>query len=157
MKYIEKIEFNRDPYFKDFVSNNVQHRNISVKKHLVTFVKKMQSFVIKNILVRFICRLSNIFGHFTCFVLRASSHGYSAKRCAEHVLDMTISHSEIVVIVMSNESVSIQHSAGNIGNTKVYDYPLPRIMKNINKLCQKQFHGIYITPKVLKNNTIKKN
>ena len=35
-------------------------------------------------------------------MLRASTHGYSAKRCAEHVLDMTISHSEIVVIVMSN-------------------------------------------------------
>ena len=75
--------------------------------------------------MRFINPLSNIFGYFTCIVLRASTHGYSAKRCAEHVLDMTISHSEIVVIVMSNESVSMQHSTSNIENRMVFDYLPP--------------------------------
>ena len=91
----------------------------------------MQSVVIKNVLVIVIRRLSNVFDYSTCFVLRASSHGYSAKRCAEHILDMTISQSEIVVIVMSNKSVSMQHSASNIRNTMFYDYdyPLPIIIR----------------------------
>ena len=71
----------------------------------------MHFVIINKFLVGFISHLSNIFGYFTCFVLRASTHGYSAKRCAEHVLDMTISHSEIAVIVMSN--VSMQHSTSN--------------------------------------------
>ena len=86
---------------------------------------KMQYVMMKNFLVIFISHLSNICGYFTCFVLRASTHGYSAKRCAEHVLDMTISHSEIVVIVMSNESVSMQHSTSNIENRMVFGYPPP--------------------------------
>ena len=60
-------------------------------------------------------------------MFRASTHGYSAKRCTEHALDMTISHSEIVVIVMSNESVSMQHSTSNIENRMVFGYPPPPI------------------------------
>ena len=130
------------------------------RKSLVAFVYKMQYVMIQHFLVRFISPLSNIFGYFTCFVLRASTHGYSAKRCAEHVLDMTISHSEIVVIVMSNESVSIQHSTSNIENRMVFDYPLTPTIRNINdinKLCNKQFIDIYIIPKVLQNNAINKN